>query len=169
MRYVLLLLAVFPAWVAAQAYSGRVVAVNDGDTVTVLDTANQSHVLRLVGIDAPEQLQAFGQKSKTSLAALVFNRDVDVLGEKPDRKWGTVAKIMVANTNCNAPSCPKVNDVGLMQVTTGMAWWYRRYAKDQSPQDRQDYEIAEFQAQSRRVGLWNDKNPIPPWEWRRDR
>jgi endonuclease YncB( thermonuclease family) len=43
---------------------------------------------------------------------------------------------------------------------------YRQYAKEQSPQDREDYEIAEFNAKVRRLGLWADTKPVPPWEWR---
>ena len=43
-----------------------------------------------------------------------------------------------------------------------MAWWYRDYAREQSQQDREDYEIAEFNAKISRLGLWVDQNPTPP-------
>jgi endonuclease YncB( thermonuclease family) len=49
-----------------------------------------------------------------------------------------------------------------------MAWWYRAYANVQPPKDREDYEVAEINAKMRRTGLWADKNPVPPWEWRRE-
>lgn len=58
-------------------------------------------------------------------------------------------------------------DVGLEQVAAGMAWWYRKYASEQTPQARADYESAEFMAKAKRLGLWADKNPTPPWEWRK--
>lgn len=57
-------------------------------------------------------------------------------------------------------------DANLEQVKAGMAWHYKQYANEQSPRDREDYEIAEFNAKMRRLGLWADKNPIPPWDWR---
>lgn len=47
-----------------------------------------------------------------------------------------------------------------------MAWWYRGYAKEQSVEDRASYAQAEDKARVRRVGLWKDARPLPPWEWR---
>lgn len=153
--------------VFAETISGIVVGIADGDTLTVLDSERRQHKIRLAGIDAPEKAQPFGQKSKTSLSAMVFNREVEVIGDKKDRYGRTVGKVMAADPNCNTPACPKIHDVNLMQVISGMAWWYRQYAKEQSPQDRENYEVAEFNAKVRRLGLWADKNPVPPWEWRR--
>jgi endonuclease YncB( thermonuclease family) len=48
-------------------------------------------------------------------------------------------------------------------VQDGWAWWYERYAPD-------DHQLAAAQrdAKAARRGLWQDKNPIPPWEWRRN-
>lgn len=56
----------------AATIEGRVVAVADGDTVTVLDASKSQHKVRLSGIDAPEKEQAFGQRSKESLSNLLF-------------------------------------------------------------------------------------------------
>jgi endonuclease YncB( thermonuclease family) len=58
-------------------------------------------------------------------------------------------------------------DVGHAQITVGLAWWYRKYAGEQSPQDRGAYEFSEQEARAKRVGLWSDPDPVPPWEWRR--
>ncbi len=60
-------------------------------------------------------------------------------------------------------------DVNLAQVKAGMAWFYRYYQKELSPEDRRRYAKAEDQARTDRLGLWQDKNPMPPWEWRRQR
>ena len=59
-------------------------------------------------------------------------------------------------------------DVGFEQIRQGMAWWYRQYAKDQWPQERIVYERAEVHASEQRIGLWREKQPTPPWEWRRN-
>lgn len=57
-------------------------------------------------------------------------------------------------------------DVGLAQIAVGAAWWYREYAKEQSPEDRRRYESVELEARGKRIGRWLDKAPVPPWEWR---
>ena len=54
-------------------------------------------------------------------------------------------------------------DVGLAQLDAGLAWWYRKYAHEQH---RIDYEAAEDRAAADRIGLWQDANPVPPWESR---
>lgn len=140
----------------ADQIKGIVVGISDGDTITVLDHNRQQHKIRLKGIDAPESHQPFGQKSKSNLSAMVFNRDVTAECGKQDKYKRQICKIVVNGMDAN-----------LEQVKAGMAWWYRDYAREQSPQDREDYEIAEFNAKVRRLGLWSDTNPVPPWEWRR--
>jgi endonuclease YncB( thermonuclease family) len=52
-------------------------------------------------------------------------------------------------------------------ITQGMAWWYRAYAREQSLQERGQYEFAELEAKARKVGLWRDAEPIAPWDWRK--
>ena len=44
----------------AAQLTGRVVKVQDGDTITVLDANHVQYKIRLAGIDAPEMHQAFG-------------------------------------------------------------------------------------------------------------
>jgi endonuclease YncB( thermonuclease family) len=55
----------------------------------------------------------------------------------------------------------------MYQLTVGMAWHFKRYAQEQSPERRGQYEFAEEDARARKVGLWSDPDPVPPWEWRR--
>jgi micrococcal nuclease len=144
--------------VQAETLTGRVVGVADGDTITVLDANRQQHKIRLSGIDAPEKSQPFGDRSKQSLSALVFDKQVAVEWNKRDRYGRTVGKILVNGVDAN-----------LSQVKAGMAWWYRDYAKEQSAADRRLYEQTEQQAQAQRLGLWSDKNPTPPWDFRHAR
>ncbi len=58
-------------------------------------------------------------------------------------------------------------DVCLEQVKAGFAWHYKKYQREQSPEDRQLYADAENKARDERLGLWRENNPIPPWEYRR--
>jgi endonuclease YncB( thermonuclease family) len=156
MRYLLALISILSFSAHAADLQGRIVSVHDGDTVTLLDSANQQHKIRLKAIDAPESHQAFGQKSKTNLAAILFNREVVAECGKQDKYRRDVCVIKVDGKDANEA-----------QVAAGMAWWYRD-AREQTTQQRADYEAAEFNAKIRRLGLWADKNPVPPWElWMR--
>jgi endonuclease YncB( thermonuclease family) len=90
--------------------------------------------------------------------------------DKRDRYGRIVGKVMVASPDAcpdASDDCPKTLDAGLAQLTVGLAWWYRRYANEQSEEDRHRYEFAEHEARVRKAGLWRVGNPIPPWEWRR--
>jgi endonuclease YncB( thermonuclease family) len=153
----------------ADSLLGRVVGVTDGDTVTVLDAAKVQHKVRLVGIDAPEKAQPFGERSKENLSRLVFGRDVRVDWRKTDRYGRLVGTVWVASPDgpCRQrPDCAKTLDAGLAQLTVGLAWHYKKYASEQEPQQRGQYAFAEEEARAKRAGLWRDPNPVPPWEWR---
>jgi endonuclease YncB( thermonuclease family) len=50
-----------------------------------------------------------------------------------------------------------------------MAWHYKRYEKEQTPEDRAAYAAAEDKARQAGRGLWRDRMPVPPWEWREAR
>jgi endonuclease YncB( thermonuclease family) len=149
----------------AATLTGRVVAVADGDSVTVLDADKVRHKIRLQAIDAPERGQAFGNRSKQHLSDLVFQKEVSVQWRKRDRYGRIVGKVMVQSPDC--PRCPKNLDAGQAQLSVGLAWWYRRHANEQSPDARGRYESEELEARARRVGLWRDPAPVPPWEFRR--
>lgn len=129
----------------------RVVGVTDGDTLTCLSGGREQIKVRLGSIDAPEKSQDFGQRSKAALSDLVYGRDVHLQVIDTDRYGRTVAKVIVGGT-----------DVNLEQVKSGMAWVYRKYAKDQR------YLAAERAARSARAGLWADSNPVEPSVWRKN-
>ena len=153
-----------PNAVAAE-FTGRVVGVADGDTITLLDAGKKQHKIRLAGIDAPESKQAFGTRSKQNLSDMVHGKDVRADCPKTDRYGRQVCKVWVQPTDC--PQCGDTLDVSYAQISAGLAWWYRAYAKEQSPEDRGRYESEENEARLRKRGLWADDAPVPPWEWRR--
>jgi endonuclease YncB( thermonuclease family) len=140
----------------AAEYTGKVVGVADGDTITVLDSGKMQHKVRLAGIDAPEKAQAFGNRSKQSLSDMVYMKDVTIETNKIDRYGREIGKVIHNGA-----------DVCLEQVKRGMAWWYRDYQYEQTPEDRVLYETVEDAAKATRVGLWADKEPVPPWAWRK--
>ena len=141
----------------AQTLTGRVVRVADGDTITVLDSSNTQHRIRLEGIDAPESHQAFGTQSKKNLSEMVFGKDVTVVYQKTDQYGRLVGNIVLDG-----------KDVNLEQVKAGMAWHYKEYQREQAPEDREFYATAEDQARNARRGLWQDADPIEPSAFRKE-
>jgi len=132
----------------AENFSGRVVGVSDGDTISVMRDGRAVKV-RLEGIDCPEGGQDFGQRAKQQTSALVFGKDVLVEVRDHDRYGRTVGRVYVGG-----------NDVSLTLVQAGMAWHYKAYSSEAT------LAVAEEQARSAKRGLWGDPGAIPPWEYR---
>ncbi len=164
-RYLLLILATLAMQPAGADINGKVVAVTDGDTIKVLDGNKVQHKIRLTGIDAPEKAQPYGNASRKHLATMVAGKDVRIETTKNDRYGRVLGKVWVQPRDC--PSCGKTLNANHAQILSGMAWWYQDYAKDQSAEDQGRYESAVTEARKRKLGLWSEPNPIPPWAWRR--
>lgn len=147
------------------AINGKVVYVYDGDTVKVTDQDGNNYRIRLKGIDAPESKQRYGDKSRNNLIRLVGGKEVLIDGGKKDHHGRIIAKLWVQPIDCNR--CPKSLDANLEQVSSGMAWWYSFFKRDQSPTDRKRYAAAEIQAKTKKAGLWADPNPMAPYKWRK--
>lgn len=155
---------VFPLSACAD-FTGRVVAVADGDTITVLHDFTPVKI-RFIGIDAPEKKQAFGRLARQGMSELVFGREVRVEERKKDRYGRTLGRVWVAAAGCAALDCAKTRDAGLTLLAQGLAWHYTQYAKEQPRSERQQYAHAEAEARRQRRGLWQDAEPLPPWAWR---
>jgi micrococcal nuclease len=128
---------------------GRVTAVHDGDTLTLLVGTTQ-HKIRLNGIDAPELGQAFGTRARQFLSALVFGKTVTVRVVDVDRYRREVGDVYVGGVLANAEL-----------VRAGMAWHYKRYSKDATLAE------LELQARAEKRGLWADPKAMAPWNYRR--
>lgn len=150
---VAVLLSVFAR---AETLVGRVVGLADGDTVTVLDSQQVQHRVRIAGIDAPEKRQPYSARSKLSLSALVMGREVAVDWRKVDRYGRLVGTVRLDGV-----------DAGLEQVRIGLAWHYKAYEGEQSPADRMLYAATEDTARRAKLGLWSQSSPEPPWDFRR--
>ena len=96
---------------------------------------------------------------------MVAGKQVRVESDKSDRYGRVLGKVWVQPNDC--PKCGKTLDANHAQLLAGMAWWYRYYAKEQSPEDRGRYESAEDEAKARGWGLWADPAPINPYDWRK--
>ena len=134
---------------------GRVVAIADGDTLTLLDASKKQHRIRLDGIDAPERGQPYSTRSRESLGQLAHERDAVAYCSKTDRYGRSVCRVAVGK-----------DDVGLAQLRAGLAWFFRRYAGELPPPQRSLYEEAEHDARAQKRGLWRDASPTAPWDHR---
>lgn len=129
---------------------GLVVSIADGDTLTVLNDDFQRVNVRLAEIDAPEKRQAFGTRSRQSLGDLCHERRAEVHVIDIDRYQRIIGRVMCDGVDANAA-----------QVNRGMAWVYDRFARDKALYRFQD------EARSAERGLWADRTPVPPWDWRK--
>ena len=152
----LLALLITQSLAHADTLTGRVVRVTDGDTIVILDSSDAQHKIRLTGIDAPERKQAFGTKSKDHLSDEVAGKFVVVDYSKRDYYKRILGKELLNG-----------EDMNLEQVRAGLAWHYKKYQKEQSPEDRQLYSAMEIEAREAGRGLWHDPAPVPPWEYRK--
>ncbi|WP_051284035.1 thermonuclease family protein [Desulforegula conservatrix] len=133
-------------------FSARVIKVADGDTVTAVTEDGQPLKVRLFGIDAPEKNQAYGQKSKKALSGMINRKEVDIEIVAGDKYGRSVGIIYLGNKTINEE-----------MVKKGHAWVYRRYC---SKSECRKWIDLEEEAKRDKKGLWNDSDPLPPWEFR---
>lgn len=136
---------------ALPAHAHQVIGIADGDTLTLL-VDKKPLKIRLANIDAPEKKQAFGQRSRQSLSALCWAKDATYQTQDIDRYGRTVAVVTCDGVEANRA-----------QVERGMAWVYPKYNKDRGLPELQEA------AKAAQRGLWADKEPVAPWEWRKAR
>ena len=134
-------------------WSGLVVGISDGDTITVLHEG-KGEKIRLYGIDTPEKGQAFGKKAKQFTSKMVYGKTVEVEAKDTDRYGRTVALINVGGQSVNEEL-----------IKNGYAWVYRKYCVESFCEDWLNFEII---ARYGKIGLWSEPNPIPPWEYRKN-
>ncbi len=135
-----------------QTFFAKVIRIIDGDTMEVLYKEVPIKI-RLAHIDCPEKRgkQPFGNNAKIALANLCFGQQVTVYGENYDRYKRLIA-VIINN---------KKQVVNQELVKQGMAWHFKRYSTDEL------YNALELEARKNKVGLWQESNPTPPWNWRK--
>ena len=132
-------------------YCVKVVSISDGDTFRGLTEDNEEIKFRIFGIDAPERYQAFGKRATQHLSKLIFGETVGIRVESIDYFGRSVVWVYT----------PSGKDVSAEMLKAGMAWHFKKY--DQS----KEYASFEKNARLNGFGLWADKKPIAPWEFRR--
>ncbi len=132
-------------------FNGKVVKVIDGDTVDILTPKKQKVRVRLLDIDAPESRQAYGNAARKYLATLIAGKNVFVKENKKDIYQRTLGTIFLNQININAK-----------MVESGFAWAYRY----KGVANNKNMVKLESKAKQNKKGLWKDKHPIAPWDFR---
>ena len=130
-------------------FSGKVVGVSDGDTITVL-YGKKEYKIRFLHIDCPESSQAFGTKAKQTLSSKIFGKTVTVKWKEKDRYERILGDIYIGQRWINAE-----------MVQEGMAWHYNFFSKDAT------IAAAQTKAKASKIGIWSQPNPVPPWDFRK--
>lgn len=128
----------------------EVTRVHDGDTFTCVHVGGSLRI-RVAGIDAPETSQAFWRVSRDMLRQRATPSTL-VDCYKVDRFKRQVCRV----------ASPAGGDIALELVRTGLAWRTRKYAEEQTPEERELYAEAEGIARERGLGLWSQPDPQEP-------
>lgn len=112
------------------AWTGKVVGIADGDTITVLRDGHDQVKIRLYGIVAPESGQPFGKASKQNLSLMVYGQPVQIEVMDTDRYDRALARIFVYGEDVNAE-----------QLRFGHAWLYSQSCSERCDRVHPSIEV----------------------------
>ncbi len=145
---------------------GTVTKVLDGQCVVIKDEKKKLHTIRMSGIDIPLEGQKFHNSATLNLVKLAMKKKVTIEWDKyddycekakiPKKKCWKVGQVLLDGV-----------DLNLEQVKAGFAWHSPFRMNEQSTPDRTLYGEAELKAREKKAGLWKEKKPVPPWEFKR--
>ena len=144
---------VCPNWIEAKIVEFQNVKVNriiDGDTAQFNIPVSGNQTIRIWGIDCPEKKQRFGSQATEFLASLIWAKPLKLKIRSKDQYGRLVAQVYHEDI-----------DIGLVMVRYGYAWHASTLNKDKA------LTKAQSEAKKQGLGLWQDKNPIAPWVFRK--
>lgn len=125
---------------------GKVIKVDDGDTFELLIDNNETIKIRMEGIDAPEGGMSYYRVAKNFLIDQISGETVkvEITGKDQYNRF-------VGLTYLNG------KEMSAEMLREGMAWHFKKY--------NSNHQFAELEqrAKENRIGLWEEKNPVPPW------
>ncbi len=154
MKKLLLILFVFLVSLQSIAQvtyiEGEVVEIIDGKRFKLLTKDATPYTIIVANIDCPNLDQPFGTKAKQFTSNAILNKSVKVEVINIDKK-GRPLGIVLYNGSSN------LNEELLRN---GLAWHFVRYSNDSTLQALED------EAKTNKIGLWQDIDPVKPWDWR---
>jgi endonuclease YncB( thermonuclease family) len=150
----LAVLICFSAVAAAATLQAKVVEVPTGNTLVVSNT-NRSVRIRLKAVAPPEAGQPFSDAARDHLRALLLEQTV------------MVDYTHLADRYLEARVFLNGVDIGSQMLRDGAAWYDHATDYELTDSDRDLYAQCEQAARTEKRGLWQDKSPVAPWEYRR--
>lgn len=136
--------------------TGSVIKNHDGDTIKLHTTERGVIDVRLSGADTPETGQAYWKAARGYLRSLVSGKPVTVRCYKTDKYEREVCHVTVSGVDAN-----------LALIQNGYAWYAHMFSHELNSTQQRTYPDAEVDARKRKLGLWADPDPMPPWECRK--
>ena len=134
--------------------NGKVISIKDGDTFSIKDQRGRFYKVRLADVDAPEITQPFGRPAKRLMEDLVLKKVVRINYTQVDKYKRLIGKVFLPNGKI-------LNEEALK---AGLAWHYRVKHPHSTYLEKMEYK-----AWKKKIGLWVQEKPIPPWEFRREK
>ena len=131
------------------ALDGYVVKVSDGDSFMIKSYGKKIRV-RIYGIDAPELKQRYGKEAKKYLEDLILGKKVELKVLYEDRYKRKIARVYCDD-----------REINLEMLRSGNVWFYEYHAKNEK-----EYRKVYEEAKKEKRGLWKDKNPENPRDFR---
>jgi len=161
MRHLMLIffILLFPVSLSADSIAvistvqGKVVRVTEGDSVNILFSDNELKIVKLAGIDAPERGQPYFEEAREYLASLIWNKSVSVTSTRADMYGIRVRQIFYKS------------DINLEMIKAGYAWYKLKHSNELDESEKKQYVEAENNARVKKLGLFQDKKPVQPWQW----
>lgn len=134
-----------------------VIGITDGDTLKArcgIPSKYKDVRVRIAAVDTPEMHpeQPYGREAKEALAAICANKKVKITITQKTKSF----KRIVGDAECDGV------DSGTYLVKNGLAWVYPQFAKK-----HKHLHALQDEAKAAQRGLWVDKQPIAPWDWRK--
>ena len=142
-----------PCQSSAASLFGKVIEVNSGDVITISNLKRPVRV-RLLGVDAPEMDQLFGDVAKKHLSDLVYDKSVVVEYSGISADSSLTGRVLLNDA-----------DIGAQMIRDGAAWFDVHNVSRLGVSDREIYQQSELAARSERRGLWQAANPTAPWDF----
>jgi endonuclease YncB( thermonuclease family) len=152
----LVLVLLLPAVARAEVLPARIVALGSGSAIAVLGPDEKLRRVKLLGVDAPERTQPFGNDALRLASEWLKGGKVPVETGRIDRDGRIFGRIVVDGA-----------DVAMKLIEAGLAWCDPADAESMAAVLRESYWAACAKAKAQRMGLWRDPYPTPPWEHRK--
>ncbi|QSE98557.1 thermonuclease family protein [Fulvivirga lutea] len=132
-----------------QDFTGKVVNVIDGNTIEVENENDEVIKFILSEVDCPEPGQTLSEEAKAFTEDLILKKKVQVELKGKDWLGNRLAVITLKNGTVLHEELLK----------EGLAWADRKASSTSSN--------LEASAKAKKIGLWTENEPTPPWIYRR--